>query len=412
MGTLNTEAPYVIVGGGIAGVSAAEALRDCGFDGRIVLINEESTAPYDRPPLSKDVLRSSDLPQNIWLRNDAFYASRGIEVRTGVGAVAIDAVGKTVKLSDGDVVSYAKLLLATGSRARELAMFPIGNPLVHYLRTLDDAQGLRCDLDKLGDDGHLLVVGAGVIGLEVAAIARELGLRVTVVEAGARPLARSASPLLAAFLARAHADRGVDIRCGVTLQSADFLGDGYDVALSDGTEVHADVVLVAIGILPNAGLARSAGVEVVPEGIRTDGLGRTSVQDIYAAGEVAYHYNQRHQAFRREETWQHAADHGAHVARCMAGQDEQYASTMAYWTDQYQFSIQVFGNPHGTSEVIRGDSGSDAFSIFHLDHSAICGVTAVNAARELRKSKPLVLKGAVVPDHVISDPNADPYSCA
>ncbi|CAG9243261.1 3-phenylpropionate/trans-cinnamate dioxygenase ferredoxin reductase subunit/p-cumate 2,3-dioxygenase ferredoxin reductase subunit [Paraburkholderia unamae] len=411
MGTLNTEAPYVIVGGGIAGISAAEALRDCGFEGRVVLINEESSAPYDRPPLSKDVLRSSTLPQNIWLRNEAFYSSGGIELRNGAGVVEIDPLEKAVKLSDGSVIGYAKLLLATGSRARELAMLPMGSPRVHYLRTLNDAQAFRRDLNRLDGDGHLLVVGAGVIGLEVAAIARELGLRVTVVEAGARALARSASPLLAAFLTRAHAERGVDIRCAVSLQSAEYLGDGYDVNLSDDTEFHADVVLVAIGIVPNADLARSAGAEVVAEGIRTDGLGRTSVRDIYAAGEVAFHYNQRHQAFRREETWQHAADHGAHVARCMAGHEEQYASTMAYWTDQYEFSVQVFGNPHGTSEVIRGDSGSDTFSIFHLDQSAICGVTAVNAARELRKSKPLVLKGAVVPGHVISDPSADPYSC-
>lgn len=403
--------PIVIVGGGVAGVSAAEALRDAGYEGRIVLLSDEAVAPYDRPPLSKDVLRADEIPANVWLRDEAFYRAKGIELVLGAKAASIDAPGHCVALSDGRRIDYDQLLLATGSRARALDMFPPGGtPHVHYLRTLADAQALRREMAELGGTGHLLVVGAGIIGLEVSAAARAAGFRVSVIEPGARPLGRSASPILSAFLARAHELNGVDIRCGIQLSRVDARDGGYRVTLSDDSTLDVNLVLVGIGAVPNIELARDAGIETRPEGILVDGQGRTSAPDIFAAGEVAFHFNERTGGHRREETWQHAADHGTHVARCMIGLCEHpYAAMMSYWTDQYDFSVLVFGNPHGTSEVVRGDCATGSFSIFHLNQSAICGVTTVNAAREMRKSRPLVMKGAVVPGEVIADPAADPY---
>lgn len=402
--------PIVIIGGGVAGVSAAEALRDGKYEGRIVLLSDEAAAPYDRPPLSKDVLRTDELPASVWLRDEAFYRANGIELVLGAHAISIDASGHSVVLSDGRRIEYDQLLLATGSRARVLDMFPPGAAHVHYLRTLADAQALRREMVKLGGAGHLLVVGAGIIGLEVSAAARAAGFRVSVIEPGARPLGRAASPILSAFLARAHENHGVDIRCAIHLSRVEARDGRYRVMLSDDSTLDVDLVLVGIGAVPNMELARDAGIETRPEGILVDGQGRTSAPDIYAAGEVAFHFNERTGGHRREETWQHAADHGAHVAQCMIGIcTHAYAAMMSYWTDQYDYSVLVFGNPHGTSEVVRGDCATGSFSIFHLKQSAICGVTTVNAAREMRKSRPLVMKGAVVPGDVIADPAADPY---
>ncbi|OBR48418.1 NAD(P)/FAD-dependent oxidoreductase [Paraburkholderia tropica] len=399
----------VIVGAGVAGVSAAEALRAEGFGGRIVMFGEERAQPYDRPPLSKAVLQDDALPANLSLRPAAFYDDARIELRLGVAVTQIDVPARRVRLADGSSLSYSTLLIATGSRARTLPALPPGNPGVHYLRTLDDARALREDFARLAGNGRLLVVGAGIIGLEVAAVASACELETTVIEAGARPLARAASPFLATFLARAHARHGVELRCGVQLGAIERSGEGYEIALSDGTQRRADLVVVGIGVVPNVELALHGGIDAGPEGIHVDAFGRTSVEGIYAAGEVAFHFNERHGAHRREETWQHAASHGAHVARCMLGRAERYAETMSYWTDQYEYSVQVFGDPLGTSEVVRGDVESGAFTIFHLNRSKICGVTAVNAARELRKCKPLVLEQAGMPDEISADPQSNTY---
>lgn len=400
--------PYVIVGGGLAGVSAAEALRTAGYEGEIVLLSQESELPYDRPPLSKEVLRAEELPRNLPLRSADFYAQHKIDVRLNARVAHIDTTGKTLKLADGSAIVYAKLLLATGSRTRVLPTLPLGTPHVHYLRNLDEALALRKDMLRVKDKGRMLVIGAGIIGLEVAAVATEFGLKVTVVEAGPRPLGRSASEFLSAFLAQAHLDHGVDIQCGVQVASMQDNGQGFAVKLSNGQQFDADLVVVGIGVVPNVELAKESGIEAAPEGIIVDGRGQTSAVDVYAAGEVAFHYNARESIHRREETWQHAADHGAHVGQAMTGGQELYAGILAYWTDQYDYSIQVFGNPVSARDVVRGDPSAGTFTIFHMDGPAISGVTAVNSARELRKIKPLVLAHAIVPDDVIRNSDIDP----
>lgn len=399
--------PIIVVGAGVAGISAIDALRENGFEGRIVLLSKESTPPYDRPPLSKEVLSSDTLPSNVWLRNDAFYAANGVELRLGVSAVSIDPCSNTVTLSDGTQLAYDKLLLTTGSRARTMPLLPAEKPHVHYLRTLDDARRLRHDMATLAEGAKAAIVGAGIIGLEVAAAASALGLQVTVIEAGDRPLARSASPSLAAFLARAHAEHGVDIRCGVQITNIGERDSSYILSLSDGSEIAANLIVVGIGVLPNAEVAVSAGLDVAPEGVSVDAQGRTSVKNIYAAGEVAFHRNEHHGAQRRDETWQHAANHGAHVARCMLGLSDAYAEISAYWTDQYGYNIQVVGDPHDTHDVIRGNIASGSFLIFHLRDSLVVGISAINAARELRRSRHLVMASASVPEMVLSDITAD-----
>lgn len=403
----------VIVGASLAGVSAAETLRAEGWKGEIVLLSQEKAMPYDRPPLSKEALREAVPLEKLLLRDRDFYDAQRIDLRLGTAATAIDTAKKQVALSDGSSLAYQKLLLATGSRVRQVERFPYGAAQVHYLRELDDALKLRQEMMRVADKGHVLVVGAGIIGLEVAAIAAEMNLKATVVEVGARPLARAASSTLAAFLSDAHARHGVDIRCGVQIIEAKPVADGYEVRLSDETCLHADLVVVGAGVVPNSELARSAGIDTAPEGIRVDGQGRTSAADVYAAGEVAFHYNELHGAHRREETWQHAISHGGHVARCMLGADDAYAEPMSYWTDQYDYSVLVFGSPLGVRDVVRGDVRSGGFIVFHMDEDGICGLTAVNAARDMRKCKPLVLAHASVPDEVIRNLEEDlTHHCA
>ncbi len=399
--------PIVVVGAGIAGVSAAAELRTQGYTGDILLLSKESVPPYDRPPLSKEVLCNDALPNNLFLRSDSFYAEQHIQLRLGAEVVSIDPAKKRVALSDGASISYSKLLLAMGSRVRQLDGLALGARHVHYLRNVEDAMSLRKDMARLQGQGRLSIIGAGIIGLEVAAAATALGLDVTVIEAGPRPLARAASAVLAQFLADAHAERGIDIRCNARIDHIEFHDAGHAIFLSDGARIDADIVVVGIGVVPNSELASLAGLATGPQGIHVDEFGKTSVDDIYAAGEVALHGNTLYTAPRREETWQHAVSHGEHVAKCMLGCREAYAETTSYWTDQYDYAVQVFGTPIGESDVVRGDVASGSFMIFHLIDGAVHGVTAVNAARELRKAKPLVLTRAMLTESVLGDTSVE-----
>ncbi|OUL65007.1 hypothetical protein HK16_19665 [Acetobacter senegalensis] len=401
------EKTVVIVGAGIAGVSAAQALRENGFKGQIILLSRENTMPYDRPPLSKDALHTSVPPATFFLRDEAFYKTNQIDLRLGAEATAIDAAAHLVTLSDSTQLPYSTLLLATGSRPRTLPLFPYGAPFIHYLRTSLDAQRLRQDMQSLPKGASMVIVGAGIIGLEVAAAATAQGFHVTVIEAGERPLARSGSPLLASFLAAEHTKHGVDIRCQTHIIDVEKGKSGYSLTLSDKSTLAADLIVVGIGVCPEHKLGSLAGIEATPSGISVDAHGKTSIKDIYAAGEVAFHHNVHYGTQRRDETWQHAASHGEHVAKAILGVPDDYSSPGSYWTDQYTFNIQVVGNPLGTSEVVRGNPNDGAFVIFHLNDSVICGITAVNATRELRKLRRLVSNASAVPQDILADPTTD-----
>lgn len=402
------EKTVVIVGAGIAGVSAAQALRENGFKGQIILLSRENRMPYDRPPLSKDALHTSTLPTTFLLRDEAFYKTNQIDLRLGAEATAIDAAAHFVTLSDGTELPYSTLLLATGSRPRTLPLFPYGASFIHYLRTSSDAQRLRQDMQSLPKGASMVIVGAGIIGLEVAASATAQGFHVTIIEAGERPLGRSGSPLLANFLAAEHTKHGVDIRCKTHIIDVEKGESGYSLTLSDKSFLPADLIVVGIGVCPEHELGSLAGIEVAASGISVDAQGRTSIKDIYAAGEVAFHHNVHYGTQRRDETWQHAASHGEHVAKAILGVPDDYSSPGSYWTDQYTFNIQVVGNPLGTSEVVRGNPSDGAFVIFHLIGSVICGITAVNATRELRKLRRLVRNSSAVPPHILEDTTIDP----
>jgi len=381
------EEPVVIVGAGVAGVQAAAALRKAGYAGRLVLIGAEPHPPYDRPPLSKQVLRDGAAEAKLALRPDSFYAEQEIELQLGEQVVDIDPDTRRMRLHNGSDIEFAELILATGSEPRTFPLLPPGTHNVHYLRSLDDSRALRA---RLRAGARLAIIGGGIIGLEVAAAASDAGVRVRVIEAAPRVLGRACCPLISEFLAARHRAHGVEIDCHATVGAAAHRDGIWHLTLHDGRVVEADAVLVAVGVRPCLSLARGAGLAVSEQGIETDAFGRTSAPHVWAAGEVAYHLNVLTGARERQENWLHAAAHGAHVGRAIVDPGTGYAELCGYWTDQYDVSIQTAGIPAGDEDILKGDPAACNFIVYHLREGIIVGATSVNAMRELRRAKALI----------------------
>lgn len=396
--------PIVIIGAGIAAVYAAESARKAGFDGRIILCGDEGEAPYDRPPLSKKVLQETGEADRISLRDSAFYDAHDIDLRLGNAAQRIDREARQVTFSDGTSLGYGTLVLATGSSLRTLAQLPPEMPRVFYLRRISDAVALR---DALPNLRKLVVVGAGVIGLEVAAVANGMGIEVTVLEAGPRPMARATCAEVCEFVVKQHEQRGVRIRTGISIMEVTELPSGYRLGLSGGESIDADAVIVGIGVVPNVSLASSAGLETCASGICVDGQGRTSDEHIYAAGEVAFHFNARMGRAERQENWHHAVAHGEHVGRSIVCGGPDYEEISGYWSDQYDFSLQSFGVSIGERNIVRGDPTAGRFIVFHMEGDVVAGVSSVGAPREMRVGKALVRSAASVPVAVLQDSSID-----
>jgi 3-phenylpropionate/trans-cinnamate dioxygenase ferredoxin reductase component len=378
----------VVVGAGLAGLRVAEGARQAGLAGRVVLISDEPHEPYDRPPLSKALLLGHAEAGDIGLCQAGAWAEQRIEFMAGRTVVAIDRKARRVALAGGEVISYDVLVLATGSRVRTLAALPPGSARVFYLRTLDDALAIRAGLAHAR---RVVVVGAGVIGLEVAAAANSNGRSVTVIEAGDRVMARTSCPLVSDYFERRHRDAGVTFRFGATVdRAAPAAGGALALTLSDGAVIEADLVAVGVGVASDCEVARDCGLEVEPGGIVVDGLGRSSDPAIFAAGEAALHFNALSGRRERQETWAHAAAHGEHVGRSLVAPDADYAEISSYWTDQYDINLQTAGAPAGEIDLLRGAIASGSFVVFHITGGRMVGVSAVNAVRELRAAKKLI----------------------
>jgi 3-phenylpropionate/trans-cinnamate dioxygenase ferredoxin reductase subunit len=367
----------VIVGAGLAGAKAAQTLRGEGFDGRLVLIGDEPDRPYERPPLSKDLLLGKAARESVYVHDPAWYARHDIDLRTGARATAIDRAGSHVELADGQRVTYDKLLLATGSRPRALPVPGAGLAGVLRLRTLADCDRLA---DALVEGANLVVVGAGWIGLEVAAAARQRGATVTVVEAADQPLQRVLGDQIAGVFAGLHREHGVTFH--FRAQVREFRGDGRvsRVVLTDGTELAADAVLVAVGVQPNTELAELAGLGV-GNGILVDKSLRTDDPDIYAAGDVA---NADHPLLAtriRVEHWANALNSGPAAARAMLGREVSYDRLPYFYTDQYDLGMEYSGwVPAGGSYqvVIRGDAARREFIAFWASQGRVLAGMNVN----------------------------------
>ena len=389
----------VIVGTGLAGDSAAAELRAAGWQGRIVMIGDESERPYDRPPLSKAVLLSEGAEERAYLRLASWYGEHEIEMILGDACIAIDPQTHEVRLKSGRTMAYGKLLLATGSSARRLPSLESGAFPLYYLRSLADARLLR---EVLREGSRIAIVGGGVIGLEIAASAIQRGCSVTVIEGLGRVMARSLSPGMSLYLQEVHSGRGVEIRCGARL--ANVQDQAGHLLFEVGSSISVDAVVAGIGAAPNVELAEHAGLKV-DNGIVVDRHTRTSDPDIHAAGDVARF--EGHAGYVRAEHWRHAIDQASVAARVMAGGTDAYREEPWLWSDQYDLNIQITGETGCDSEVLRGKQNENAFILFHLRDGYVVGATSVNRARHKRAIAALVAARARINLEQLADDTVD-----
>ncbi len=372
---MSTAQTFVIVGASLAGAKTAEALRKKGFDGRIVLLGDEAERPYERPPLSKDYLMGRSEKEKIYVHPEGWYTEHQVDLRLHTRVSAIDAGRHEVSTDRGEPIGYDKLLLATGSSPRRLNLPGADRDGVFYLRGVEDCEALKAALQTAT---RVAVIGAGWIGLEVAAAARTLGVEVTVLERGELPLLRVLGRELAQLYADVHHAHGVDLRFGV--QVAEITGDGRrttGVLLADGTHIDADMVVIGVGITPNTGLAEAAGL-AVDNGIQVDEHLCSSDPDIYAAGDVANAFHPSLHKHIREEHWASALNQPATAAQSMLGHDAVYDRVPYFYSDQYELGMEYSGyvEPGDYDEVVfRGDVGKREFVAFWVkDHVVLAGM--------------------------------------
>jgi 3-phenylpropionate/trans-cinnamate dioxygenase ferredoxin reductase subunit len=364
--TMSTDATYVIVGASLAGAKAAEALRAAGYDGRVVLLGTETELPYERPPLSKGYLLGKAERDTIYVHPKEWYTEADIDLRLGVTAIGVDRAAHEVVLADGSRVGYTKLLLTTGSSPRRLQVPGADLDGVLYLRSAGDSDRIKA---LLAGADRIAVIGAGWIGLEITAAAREAGVGVTVLEAAELPLLRVLGPEVASVFAALHAEHGVDLRFGVQITDiTGSEGQADGVRLSDGSRIQADAVIVGIGITPNTELAAAAGLDV-DNGIVVDAQLRSSDPDIYAAGDVANAFHPLLGKHIRVEHWANALNQPQAAAKAMAGEHVNYERVPYFFTDQYDLGMEYAGyvEPDGYDEVVfRGDVDGREFVAFWL----------------------------------------------
>ena len=393
----------VIVGGGHAGGQAAASLRQEGYEGEVVVVADEPHIPYQRPPLSKQYLAGEYGLERVYLRPEKFYADRGIAVRKGIRAVRINPDAQTLACGNGETLAYDKLLLATGSRPRKLVTAGDDLAGVHYLRTIADVDAIRRDL-KPGR--RIAIVGGGYIGLEVAAVAVEMGLAVTVLEMEDRILGRVTTPEMSAFYHDLHTGKGVVIRTGLRAES--FAGaDGRleQVVCGGGEVVDADLAVVGIGIVPNVELAADAGLEC-DNGIIVDETTRTMDPNIHAVGDCTNHPNPVLGRRLRLESVPNAMEQSRVAAANLAGGDKVYATVPWFWSDQYDLKLQMVGfSTDADGQVTRGDPTTSQFATFHLSGDTVIAADAVNSAREFMAARQLVGKKVDVTS--LGDPAVD-----
>jgi 3-phenylpropionate/trans-cinnamate dioxygenase ferredoxin reductase subunit len=364
---------FIIVGAGLAGAKAAEALRDSGFDGPISLIGAEEHLPYERPPLSKDYLAGKADRDTVFVHDLTWYRQQGIDLRLGSQVTAIDRAARQVRLADGARLPFGKLLLTTGSRPRQLA----GATGVHYLRTLDDSDRLK---EILATGSHLAVIGGGWIGLETAAAARQAGLQVTVIESLELPLLRVLGREMGQVFAGLHRSQGVDLRLGVRIEEIISTGStATGVRLADGTRIGADAVVAGIGATPRTELAEQAGLEI-GDGIVTSAALRTSDPDIFAAGDIANAFHPLLGHHVRVEHWANALKQPAVAAAAMLGEDTRYEELPYFYTDQYDLGMEYVGHVGSGYDqiVVRGDLEAREFIAFWLKDGRVRAGMNVN----------------------------------
>ncbi|GAA3438537.1 NAD(P)/FAD-dependent oxidoreductase [Kutzneria kofuensis] len=389
---------FVIVGGGLAGAKAAEALRDKGFDGKITLVGDERHLPYERPPLSKDHLAGKADRDSMTVHPAIWYAEHDVELALGIGVSRIDRDEHRVQLADGSAHAYDKLLLATGASPKRPPIPGADAPGVHYLRRIEDSESIK---DTFATASRLVVIGAGWIGLEVAAAARQAGVAVTLLESAELPLLRVLGPEVAPVFADLHRAHDVDLRFGVTV--AQIAADG--VTLADGTEIAADAVVVGVGATPNTQLAERAGLPV-DNGIVVDAALRTADPDIVAAGDVANAFHPVLGKHIRVEHWANALSQPPVAAATMLGQRASHEDLPYFFTDQYDLGMEYVGDASGYDRVVfRGDVAAREFIAFWLKDNRVLAGMNVNVWDVVDPIKALIRQAVPVDPQALADPD-------
>lgn len=401
---MSSNRTFVIVGGGLAGAKTAEALREKDFDGSIVLLSEEDHLPYERPPLSKEHMAGKKSLAEFTVHHGDWYRDHHVDLRLGTTATALDRDAHLVTLPDGSTLGYDKLALATGSRSRRPPIPGADADGVHFLRTVEESDAL---LDALSPGARLVVIGAGWIGLEVTAVARDRGVIVTVLEAAELPLLAALGAEMGTVFAEMHREHGVDLRFQARVEeitTAD--GRATGVRLASGDVLAADAVLVAVGAQPNIELAESAGL-TMDGGVVVDSALRTSDPDIVAVGDIAAQFHPVLDTRIRVEHWANALNQPAAAAATMLGHPTDYTNLPYFFTDQYDLGMEYVGYaPHYARIVVRGDVARREFVAFWLDgdHRVLAAMN-VNVWDVGDVVRALILGRMPVDPVALSDPN-------
>jgi 3-phenylpropionate/trans-cinnamate dioxygenase ferredoxin reductase subunit len=398
------ESTFVIVGASLAGAKAAETLRSEGFTGRVVLLGAEQERPYERPPLSKGYLLGKDERSSIYVHEEGWYAEHEVDLRLGTRVTAVDPAGRRISLADGSGMGYDRLLLTTGASPRRLTVPGADLDGVLYLRTVADSERLAA---ALAGGGRVVIAGAGWIGLEVAAAARQAGCDVTVVEPEPVALYRAVGAELGEMFTGLHREHGVEFRFGESV--SEFRGSGRvgEAVTSSGAELPADAVVVGIGAVPSTGLAADAGLDV-GNGIVVDAALRTSDSGIYAAGDVANAYHPLLGRRVRVEHWANALNAGPAAARSMLGQDVSYDPVPYFYSDQYDLGMEAAGLPEPGSYdrvAFRGDLDAREFIAFWLTKDVVVAGMNVNVWDVSDDIQALIRSGRPVDTARLTDPD-------
>jgi len=398
--SLEVPRTIVVIGGGQAAGWIVKTLRKEGFDGRLVMIADEIHLPYERPPLSKAVLAGEADIDTVRLVKPDDFDALNIEAWQPDTATSIDREQRIVRTLSGREVQYDRLVIATGGAARRLPDALVKTSSIAYLRTLDEAVALG---ERLRASQHVLVIGGGWIGLEVAATARKLGVAATVVEGAPRLCARSVPPAISDFLVELHRANGVDVRLDSGLVSLDDNADGVRATLADGTTLDADFAVAGIGLAPHTALAQAAGLAIA-DGIVVDHFGATSDPRVFACGDVANHPSAWLKRRVRLESWANAQNQAISTAKALLGTFEPYADIPWFWSDQYDVNLQILGDiPNDAQLVVRGDLPGKRATLFYVEGSAIRGAIAINTPRDLKLARKWMNQGRTVDLATLTD---------
>ena len=394
----------VIVGAGHAAGQLVTSLAQHEYDGPVTLIGNEPYLPYQRPPLSKKYLAGDMELERLYVRPASFYEESGIIVQLETHIDSLDRQAKYVQTAAGDAVEYDKLVLALGSRVRRLRVDGTDLEGVHYLRSIADVTAIRDDFSK---GSRVVVIGAGYIGLEVAAVARQAELDVTVLEMADRVMSRVVSPEISDFYQIEHTNQGVKLRLATGVKSINGKKRVKSVTTSDGDEIPADVVIIGVGVVPNTELATAADLDV-DDGIVVDERCMTSDPDIYAVGDCTLHPNAIFDRKLRLESVHNAVEQAKTAAANLCGLDETYCEVPWFWSDQYDLKLQIAGLSEGYDDVvIRGNPAERSFSCIYLHDGHIIAVDAINAARDFVHSKQLIASKARVDTDRLADADVE-----